>query len=190
MIRLHSIIRGTSFSAKSTSPALLSPKTNQVQPLPEDLRHLVDEAVGERFCVFNLGLFGLVGVAPWELSPDLLEADSSSSGASEVPGVGACVGAGRFPSTGISLFPTPERVLLRLALVIDNHLQANACARGGSSKCEAPFRCKPLQMICFAFSSSVLISSFKPLHITSISSLLKRLGNSNCKVKLYWKESS
>jgi hypothetical protein len=185
-MRLYSTIRGTSFSAKSTSPALLAPKTDQVPPLPEDLRRLVDEVGVERFCVFNLGLLGLVGVAPGELSPDLLsEADFSSSGVSEVPGVGACVGAGRFPSTGISLFPTPERVLLRLALVIDNHLQANACARGGSSKCEAPFRCKPLQMICFAFSSSVLISSFKPLHITSISVLLNSLGNSNCKVKLY-----
>lgn len=64
MIRLHSIIRGTSFSAKSTSPALLGSKTNQVPPLPEDLRRLVGEVVVERSCVFNLGLLGLVGVAP------------------------------------------------------------------------------------------------------------------------------
>jgi hypothetical protein len=41
---------------------------------------------------------------------------------------------GVFRSTGISLFPTPERILLRLPSVIDNHLQANACARGESSK--------------------------------------------------------
>jgi hypothetical protein len=64
LIRLDSIIRGTSFSAKSTSPALLGPKTNQVPSLPEDLRRLVDEAVVERFCVFNLGLLGFEGVAP------------------------------------------------------------------------------------------------------------------------------
>lgn len=65
MMRLYSIIRGTSFSPKSTSPT--SPgvqRPNQVPSLPKDLSRLVDEVVVERFCVFNLGLLGLVGVAP------------------------------------------------------------------------------------------------------------------------------